>query len=114
MLGRTDTDYLDKENDYIYILHRFDYNSQNLISQTRKVNKQSLALDLDTINRTHLFARTDARVFSQQRIPTLGFTSGLHADYHTPNDKVEFIDFDGLTKRTRLVFLLTWYLANRD
>lgn len=41
-------------------------------------------------------------------------TSGEHKDYHKTTDDVEFIDFDGLYKRTKLAFLFLWNIANSD
>jgi len=115
MIGRIDNDYLAKGNNYSYIIHEFQSSkSMDLLAQSRKVNEQSFNMKLDTLSRNYLYRRTDAKEFSRKGIPTIGFTSGLHDDYHTPEDKVEFIDFEGLTKRTKFIFLLTWHLANRE
>lgn len=39
---------------------------------------------------------SDQASFYTENIPVLFFNTGLHADYHTPNDDVEFINFDGM------------------
>jgi hypothetical protein len=42
--------------------------------------------------------------FSRQRIPSLFFYSGTHADYHGPGDDADKINYDGLAQVTGLTF----------
>lgn len=44
------------------------------------------------------FAGSDQASFVTENIPVLFFNSGLHSDYHTPEDNIENINFDGLQK----------------
>jgi len=44
------------------------------------------------------FAGSDQASFVSENIPVLFFNSGLHNDYHTPEDNIENINFDGLQK----------------
>jgi len=39
---------------------------------------------------------SDHSCFYEKQIPVLYFTTGLHSDYHTPFDDIEFINFDGM------------------
>jgi Tol biopolymer transport system component len=39
---------------------------------------------------------TDALAFYVQKIPILSFFTGAHAEYHTPRDRVELINFPGM------------------
>jgi len=41
---------------------------------------------------------TDHACFWQARVPWLGFFTGYHDEYHTPNDDTELIDFPGLER----------------
>lgn len=41
-------------------------------------------------------AFSDHAPFLKKEIPVIYFTSGLHPDYHTPNDDIEFINFAGM------------------
>ncbi len=59
----------------------------------------------------NLIRRSDQWPFLQQRIPAIFFTTGLHPDYHTPQDDVGKINFEKLEKIARLAFRVTWRLA---
>lgn len=58
------------------------------------------------------FGPSDHASFYLRSIPVLFFTTGPHADYHTPNDKPEGINFDGLTRGTQLIYNVANTLAN--
>ena len=60
-----------------------------------------------------LFERSDHYNFAQKGVPVLFFTGGLHADYHTPGDTADKIEFDVLENRTKYIFLVAWEIANR-
>lgn len=51
--------------------------------------------------------------FVQQRTPVLMFHTGLHVDYHTPNDDLDKLNYDGIQQITRLIFQVAWETANR-
>ena len=59
----------------------------------------------------NLLRRSDQWPFLQRRIPALFFTTGLHPDYHTPDDDVQKINFAKMEKIVRLVTRMTWHLA---
>jgi hypothetical protein len=42
----------------------------------------------------------------------LWFFTGLHPDYHTPDDEVDRIDFDKLVEITKAVYLSLQSIAN--
>ncbi len=52
--------------------------------------------------------------FFQRKIPVLMFHTGLHNDYHTPNDDLHKVNYEGACEIARLMFQVTWDLANRD
>jgi hypothetical protein len=64
-------------------------------------------------NKSNLLRRSDHWVFLQAGVPALWFHTGLHPDYHTPNDRPERIRYDKAEKVARLVHQLSWDLANR-
>jgi hypothetical protein len=45
-------------------------------------------------------------------VPVLMFNSGFHPDLHTPDDEVERADTDKLARAARLMFYLTYAVAN--
>ncbi|MGQ0553762.1 MAG: M20/M25/M40 family metallo-hydrolase [Planctomycetota bacterium] len=65
-----------------------------------------------------LFQRSDHYSFHQIGVPVLFFFEGLpiekNADYHTWRDTIDKLDFDKITRTTRLVFNTTWLLAEDD
>ena len=65
-----------------------------------------------------LWTRSDHYSFHEQGIPSLFFFEGLpisrNPDYHTWRDTIDRLDFDKLTRTTRLVFNTAWLLADDD
>jgi Zn-dependent M28 family amino/carboxypeptidase len=60
------------------------------------------------------FRRSDNYSFHEYGIPTVSFSTGEHADYHTPDDDADKIDFSKLRTAARLTFELVMELGNRD
>ena len=56
---------------------------------------------------------SDYLAFSTRGVPILWFFTGLHPDYHTPDDEVERIDLAKLTEITKVVYLQSHYIANQ-
>ena len=54
---------------------------------------------------------TDATTFYLKRVPILSAFTGSHAEYHTPRDIAEALDYDGLAQVARLVGEITASLA---
>jgi Zn-dependent M28 family amino/carboxypeptidase len=51
--------------------------------------------------------------FHKNGIPVLGVTTGLHEDYHTPNDDVNKIDYLKMKRVADFTFLIAYEIANR-
>jgi hypothetical protein len=45
-------------------------------------------------------------------VPIIFYFDGIHEDYHKPTDTIDKIDFNKMTKVTRLVYNLGWKLGN--
>jgi Zn-dependent M28 family amino/carboxypeptidase len=117
MIGRTDVEHEDK-GEYIYVI-----GSDKLASQLKVVNEamntKYTQLDLDyrfddPSDPNRFYYRSDHYNFAVNKIPVAFFFNGVHADYHQQSDEIEKIEFPKMEKRARLVFHLTWELANRD
>ena len=65
-------------------------------------------------NRIDLLRRSDHWSFLASGVPALFLTTGLHPDYHTPQDDVDRIVFDKLERIARLTFRTAWRLADAD
>lgn len=117
MIGRRDDKHKDTNN-YIYVIGS-DYLSTDLYNICESVNKKylNMAFDYTFNDRTdpnRFYYRSDHYNFAKNGIPSVFFFSGIHEDYHKPGDKVEKIEFDALTKRTKLAFAVAWEIANRS
>lgn len=116
MIGRKDKKHDDF--DYIYIIGS-DKISKDLHNINESCNILYTHLDLDyTFNDPkdpqRLYYRSDHYNFAKNDIPVIFYFSGLHSDYHTPNDSPEKINYDILEKRTKLVFHTAWNILNRQ
>lgn len=60
-----------------------------------------------------LLRRSDHWPFIQGGVPALFYHTGLHPDYHRPDDIPERINYEKLEKVVRLVYRTSWGLAQR-
>lgn len=60
------------------------------------------------------FFRSDHLPYACANIPSLFFTTLLHADYHTPEDEADRIDTAKLTRATRWMYATGWLAAQAD
>jgi Zn-dependent M28 family amino/carboxypeptidase len=61
-----------------------------------------------------LLRRSDHWAFLEHGIPAVFFTTGLHPDYHTPDDDTDRIDFAKLERITELACRAAWMTADGD
>ncbi|MCW2120852.1 M28 family metallopeptidase [Flavobacterium sp. 7A] len=116
MIGRRDVEHA-KSNNYVYVIGA-ERLSNDLLNIVIAANEKNTQMDLDfryTANDpNHYYERSDHYNFAKFGIPSVFFFNGVHADYHRSTDTVEKIEFDALTKRTKLAFAVAWELANRE
>ncbi|MFM8431962.1 MAG: M28 family peptidase [Bacteroidota bacterium] len=118
MVGRIDPEHDSLGvSDYVYVI-----GSEMLSSQLKQINEAAnkklpnLNLDYrfdapDDPNR--FYYRSDHYNFAKQGVPSIFYFNGVHEDYHQHTDTPDKIRYDALLKRTQLVFLTVWELANR-
>lgn len=63
-------------------------------------------------NTSQLMRRSDQWPFIQHGVPGVWVFTGLHLDYHTPQDRPERINYTKMEKVARLVYQTSWDLAN--
>lgn len=117
MIGRVDEKHKSDSN-YIYIIGS-DFISTELHNINVAAAKNYTDLELDyTYNSTtdpnRYYYRSDHYNFAKNGVPSIFYFSGVHADYHTPEDEIDKIIFPLLTERARLVFHTLWILSNQD
>ena len=94
-----------------------DNQSKELIAIADEVDKSSVIdFDYSLSGRNHplqMFARSDHYNFVKKDIPVLFFMTGLHADYHTPGDIPEKLDFKKMELVTKTMYQIGYNVANR-
>jgi Zn-dependent M28 family amino/carboxypeptidase len=65
-------------------------------------------------NVSQLMRRSDHWPFIQHGVPGVWIFTGLHPDYHTVNDDADRINYVKMEKIARLVYAMSWDLANDD
>jgi len=116
MIGRVDKAH--KNNpDYVYLIGS-DKLSSELKNISEKVNATYTHLSLDykyddEDNPNKYYYRSDHYNFAKHNIPIIFYFNGIHKDYHQASDTPDKINYDILTKRTKLVFYTAWQLANK-
>jgi hypothetical protein len=108
MVGRIDDRHKATNGAYIYIVN--DVLSKIILDNAKRANIDRIILNTKDLN--SLFRRSDHYNFSRHDIPAVLLTSGLHNDYHTPNDDTDRINFNAMWLRNRFLFALIWKLAN--
>lgn len=117
MIGRIDPK-REKVSDYVYLIGS-DMLSQDLHDISEMANKKYMNLDLDyTYNGkddpNRFYYRSDHYNFAKNNVPVIFYFNGTHEDYHRPTDTPDKIEYELYQKRTQLIFVTAWELANAD
>ena len=91
--------------------------SSELVKMALDANNEGPRFKLDTLwdKVDHVegwFFRSDHLPYVREGIPALMYTTLLHADYHTPMDDAEHIDYKKLKKMTDWIYRTGWKVAN--
>ncbi len=116
MIGRRDE--FHTNSDYVYLIGS-DFLSTDLYNACESANKKyvNTFLDYKFNNKTdpnRFYYRSDHYNFARFGIPSVFLFNGVHEDYHQKTDEVSKIEFDALTKRTKLAFAIAWDVANAE
>jgi len=65
-------------------------------------------------NSSNLMRRSDQWPFLQKGVPVAFFHTGLHPDYHTPQDRPEKINYSKMERIIRLIHQASWDLAQQS
>ena len=96
-------------------LHVLGYSySRDLVSELRAANEAVGLTLLEDYDQTpqSLLQRSDNWPFLAHGIPALFLTTGLHPQYHTPEDDTARIDFGKLTRVAKLAARAAWIIAD--
>ena len=96
-------------------LHLLGYSySPSLAAEVQEANAAiglTLKEDYD-VGAQNLLERSDQWPFLRRGIPAVFLTTGLHPDYHTPDDDTARIDFGKLDRVARLAARAAWIVAD--
>ena len=92
-------------------------NSVELVNMALAANNEGPQFKLDTSwdRPTHpegWYFRSDHLPYARTGIPALMFTTLIHPDYHTPQDRPERIDIHKLKRMTDWLYRTGWKIAN--
>ncbi len=106
-----------RASDNTNVVHLLGYSFAPDLARATELANETIHLtvkqdyDRDSQN---LVRRSDNWPFLQHGIPAVFLTTGLHPDYHTPNDDTARIDFAKLERITELAARLVWLTADGD
>ncbi len=80
----------------------------------RLISRQNQGPELQLEFSWKLDASADHHPFLQREIPVIMVHTGLHDDYHSPRDDARLINSQGMRRVARLMFNVTFELADRD
>jgi hypothetical protein len=117
MIGRNRDDKPSEANTvYLVGSDRISSELHDISREANQALEQPLTLNYemnDPSDPEQVYYRSDHYSYAAKGIPIIFFTTGLHPDYHANTDHVEKIEFDKLTRVTRLIYETGAHLANR-
>ncbi len=92
-------------------------NSSDLVEMALRANAMTGKFALDSLwdRPTHpegWYFRSDHLPYARRNVPAVMFTTNLHADYHTPRDVPENIDYAKLLRMTQWMYATGWLVSN--
>jgi hypothetical protein len=104
-------------SDNTNVLHLLGYSYSPdlaaIVSQANDTIRLTIREDYDR-DAQGLLHRSDHWPFLQHGIPAVFFTTGLHPDYHTPDDDTDRLDFAKLERIAELACRAAWLTAEGD
>ena len=92
-------------------------NSSELVQMAIDANSVTGRFVIDSLwdRPTHpegWYFRSDHVPYAERGVPSLFFSTNLHADYHTPRDEPKNINYPKLTRMTQWMYMTGWIAAN--
>ncbi|HEX4852268.1 MAG TPA: M28 family peptidase, partial [Puia sp.] len=117
MIGRIDSQKRADSVNYVYLVGDHKISSE-LHPISEAMNKKYVQLNLDYSfndpkDPERIYYRSDHYSFAKEGVPIIFYFDGIHKDYHKPTDTPDRINYDILSKRTKLIFYTAWEMANR-
>lgn len=110
MIGRIDSLHSANPN-FVYVLPINEKGKQfvDKIVETGKAYSPLLTFGFEFPDKKKQIEKgSDYLYFSNAGIPSLGFFTGFHPEYHTPADTPDKLNYSNMTNIARLAFALVW------
>lgn len=119
MIGRFDPSHPTGSENYVYIIGSKLISDELHHINTRVNEVTGTALELDERfnskdDPNQFYRRSDHWNFGKNDIPFIFFFTGTHEDYHGVDDEADRVEYERMTRITRLIFGTAWQLANQD
>lgn len=118
MIGRNRCDDPGQANTvYLVGSDRISTELHNVSEDANAALERPMTLDYelnDPADPQSLYTRSDHYSYAAKGIPVIFYTTGLHRDYHALTDEIDKIEFDKLTRVTRLIHATGARLANLE
>ena len=79
-----------------------------------EIERHNVALGLPAVPQTETYLPTDATSFYLKGVPVLNAFTGAHADYNTPRDTAEKLNYHDTARIAQLMGSMTLALATRE
>lgn len=79
----------------------------------REIERAAASLGLSVSPQNESYLPTDSTSFYLKGVPTVNAFTGAHAEYHTPRDTVDKVNYEGAATIARMMAVLTRSLAAR-
>jgi C-terminal processing protease CtpA/Prc len=79
-----------------------------------EIERRNAPLGLPITLQNDSYLPTDASVFYLRGVPILSAFTGSHAEYHTPRDTPDTLNYEGAARIAKLMALITRSLAQRE
>ena len=94
----------DDSDDYLNMQYTKKYeNFEQIFQKQNELNNFNLDIRYQPDEQPR--GASDFMSFAAEGIPVISLFTGLHRDYHFPNDELEFIDLEKMTNIIKLTYL---------
>lgn len=111
MIARNSED--DKEGLNVGVTYNSSYPETLEMCQTN-VEEYGLKMNYNYRAQENPRGGSDYTAFTANGVPIIAFMAAMHPDYHSPNDEVEYVNWDKMLDIIKLGFLNLWEVANAD
>ena len=80
----------------------------------RNVSDYGLKMNFEYRGQENPRGGSDYTAFTENGVPIIAFMAAMHPDYHTPNDEVEYVNWEKMLDIVKLGFLNLWEMANKE